>query len=206
MLFRKKKTMPERPQGTAQGGTPEQAMHEQDLTAASEAAAERAAGDGIDTSTETDRLRGELDASRAEHAAIHDKYVRLHAEFDNFRKRTAKERLELIEHAAAGTLKHMLPVMDDLERAITNNVTLTDVNALKQGFELIHQKLAGILAVQGLKPMAAKGEVFDADLHEAIAQAPAPTPDLRGRVLDVVENGYTLHDKVVRFAKVVVGQ
>lgn len=205
MWFRKKKTMPDSTGTTAEGQVPGTTMHENDLTAASEAAAERSVAD-TELANEIERLRGELEASRTEHAAIHDKYVRLHAEFDNFRKRTAKERLELLEHAAAGTLKSTLPVMDDLERAIANNTEVTDPSILKQGFDLIHQKLASILASQGLKPMAAKGAPFDADLHEAIAQVPAPTPALKGHVVDVVENGYTLHDKVVRFAKVVVGQ
>lgn len=205
MWFRKKKTMPDSTGTTAEGQVPGTTMHENDLTAASEAAAERSVAD-TELANEIERLRGELEASRTEHAAIHDKYVRLHAEFDNFRKRTAKERLELLEHAAAGTLKSILPVMDDLERAIANNTEVTDPSILKQGFDLIHQKLASILASQDLKPMAAKGAPFDADLHEAIAQVPAPTPALKGHVVDVVENGYTLHDKVVRFAKVVVGQ
>lgn len=205
MWFRKKKTMPDSTGTTAEGQVPGTTMHENDLTAAAEAAAERSVAD-TELANEIERLRGELEASRTEHAAIHDKYVRLHAEFDNFRKRTAKERLELLEHAAAGTLKSILPVMDDLERAIANNTEVTDPSILKQGFDLIHQKLASILASQGLKPMTAKGAPFDADLHEAIAQVPAPTPALKGHVVDVVENGYTLHDKVVRFAKVVVGQ
>lgn len=156
--------------------------------------------------SETERLQGELDAAKAEHALMHDKYVRLHAEFDNFRKRTAKERLDLLQSAGADAIKSILPVLDDFERAIANNTAVEDAQALKQGFALIHQKLAHTLAGQGLKPMEAKGASFDPDLHEAIAQAPAPSADLKGKVLDVVENGYLLNDKVLRYAKVVVGQ
>ncbi len=152
-------------------------------------------------------MQAELDVLRTEHQALHDKHVRLFAEFDNFRKRTAKERLELIQFAGENTLKAILPVVDDFDRAVTNNVNVEDVVAVKQGMELIQQKLLHILAAQGLKPMDnALGAAFDTDLHEAITKAPAPSDDLKGKVIDVVENGYTLHDKVVRYAKVVVGE
>jgi molecular chaperone GrpE len=152
-------------------------------------------------------LRAEVEILRTEHQALHDKHVRLYAEFDNHRKRTAKERLELLQFAGEAVLKAVLPVLDDLERAIANNEKLEDPSAIREGTRLIHQKLLHILAAQGLKPMPdAKGQPFDTDRHEAITKAPAPTPDLKGHVIDVVENGYTLHDKVVRYAKVVVGE
>lgn len=156
--------------------------------------------------SEAERLRGELDALNTEHSALHDKYVRLHAEFDNFRKRTAKERMDLLMSAGADTLKSILPVLDDMERAIVHNADVDDVDAVKQGFELIHQKFANILLAHGLKVMRAKGEPFDPELFEAISKVPAPSPQLKGKVIDVVENGYTLNDKVVRYAKVVVGE
>lgn len=196
--------MSERPDGTA----PEQAAANTthfDLHAASEAASEHVVDDN-EAFNEMDRLRGELDAVRTEHAAMHDKFVRLHAEFDNFRKRTAKERLDLLQTAAGETLQRILPVLDDMERAATHNATVDDIDAVKQGFELVHQKLANILLAQGMKPMRCKGEPFDPEFHEAITKAPAPTPDLKGKVIDVVENGYLLNDKVVRYAKVVVGE
>lgn len=176
-----------------------------DLRAASEAAAERAVDDGT-AFNESDRLRGELDALRTEHTALHDKFVRLHAEFDNFRKRTARERLELLQTAAGDTLQRILPVLDDMERAIAHNATVDDIEAVKQGFELVHQKFSNILLAQGLKPMHCKGEPFDPEFQEAVTKTPAPTPELKGRVVDVVENGYTLNDKVIRYAKVVVGE
>ncbi|MFT3883939.1 MAG: nucleotide exchange factor GrpE [Flavobacteriales bacterium] len=196
--------MSERPDGTAAEQSPDNSAP-LDLQATTEAAAGRPVNDDPPAG-ENDRLRGELDALRIEHAALHDKYVRLHAEFDNFRKRTAKERLELLQTAGADALKSVLPALDDMERAIANNTNVTDAEALKQGFVLIHQKFANLLAAQGMKPMQAKGEAFDPDVHEAITKAPAPSPDLKGKVIDVIENGYTLNDKVVRYAKVVVGE
>jgi molecular chaperone GrpE len=168
-----------------------------------------AAQNGEETGAPTDemeRLRAELEAQKAEHAVMYDKYVRLHAEFDNFRKRTAKERMELLMSAGADTLKSMLPVLDDMERAVAHNAKVTDLDAVKQGFILIQQKFASILQAHGVKPMESKGQPFDAELQEAISQMPAPTPDLKGKVLDVVETGYTINDKVLRHAKVVVGQ
>lgn len=157
--------------------------------------------------TELETLKAELDLLRAEHQAVHDKHIRLFAEFDNFRKRTAKERLELMQYAGESALKAVAPLLDDLSRAVANNENVDDVAAVREGVKLIHQKLQNVLAGQGLKAMPdSKGELFDTDRHEAITKAPAPTPDLKGKVLDVIENGYTLHDKVIRYAKVVVGE
>lgn len=167
--------------------------------------------DNPDTTTATaeddgTRQAAELDILRTEHQALHEKHLRLFAEFDNFRKRTAKEKLELLQMAGAETLKNILPVLDDMERAMANNASTEDPKAIRQGFELIHQKFVNLMAAQGIQVMKAKGEVFDPEVHEAITKAPAPTPDLKGKVLDVVENGYTLNDKVIRYAKVVVGE
>jgi molecular chaperone GrpE len=139
-------------------------------------------------------------------AAMNDKYLRLYSEFDNYRKRTNKEKLELISTASAGVLKDMLTVLDDFERAIANNESVEDINAVKEGFQLIYNKLKSGLEAKGLKQMQAKGEVFDPEMHEAIANIPAPEEGLKGKVVDDVERGYYLNDKVIRFAKVVVGQ
>ena len=175
--------------------------------AASEAEAEAAVnadlGGPVD---EIERLRGELEARKAEHDAIHDKYIRLHAEFDNFRKRTAKERMDLLVSAGSETIQSILPALDDMERAITHNAEVDDIEAVKQGFELIHQKFSNILLAHGVKVMHAKGQPFDPELHDAITQLPAPDPKMKGTVLEVVETGYLLNDKVLRHAKVVVGQ
>ncbi len=134
------------------------------------------------------------------------KFIRLYAEFENFRKRTNKEKVDLISHASAGVLKDLLPVMDDFERAMANNQTVEDPTALKEGFQLIFSKFKGILESKGLKQMEAKGKDFDSEIHEAIANIPAPSKNLKGKVVDDVEKGYILNEKVIRFAKVVVGQ
>jgi len=145
-----------------------------------------------------DKLKEEL-------AAANDKYLRLFAEFDNFRRRTTKERVELLQTAGKEIIVSLLPVMDDFERAIRSMDNATDINAVKTGVELIYNKLSNTLTQKGLKPMESLGETFDADLHEAITNVPAPTDDLKGKVIDVMEKGYYLGDKVARFAKVIVG-
>lgn len=140
------------------------------------------------------------------YAELNDKFLRLYSEFDNYRKRSNKEKVDLISTASSGVLKDLLPVLDDFERAIENNATIEDVAVLKEGFLLIHSKLKSALEMKGLKAMQSKGETFDSEVHEAIANIPAPSEDLIGKVVDDVEKGYYLHDKVIRFAKVVVGQ
>jgi molecular chaperone GrpE len=163
--------------------------------------------EGAADSASASLLEAELDVLRTEHQALHDKHIRLYAEFDNFRKRTAKEKLELMQFAGENVLAAVLPVVDDLERAVANNEQVDDIASVKDGVKLIHQKLVHILAGQGLKPLPdAKGQPFDTDRHEAITKAPAPSEALKGKVIDVVENGFTLHDKVIRYAKVVVGE
>jgi molecular chaperone GrpE len=137
---------------------------------------------------------------------LNDKYVRLYSEFDNYRKRTNKEKIEIIANANARLLENLIPTLDDFERAIENNQTADDVQALKEGFELIFSKFRNVLESQGLKQMVAKGQPFDSEFHEAIANIPAPEEALKGCVVDDVEKGYLLNDKVIRYAKVVVGQ
>lgn len=137
---------------------------------------------------------------------MNDRYVRLYAEFDNFRRRTQKERIELMSSANAGILKDLIPVLDDFERALIVNETASEIDSVKEGFSLIYNKYKGVLESKGLKPMISKGEVFDSELHEAIANIPAENDEMKGKIIDDVEKGYLLHDKVVRFAKVVVGQ
>lgn len=138
-------------------------------------------------------------------AELKDKYLRLYADFENFRRRTAKEKLDLINNASEGMLVSLLPVVDDFERAMQSLETSADVTTLKEGVSLIQHKLVKTLESKGLKPMTAKGELFDADLHESVTQFPAPTDDLRGKVIDEIEKGYYLNDKVIRFAKVIIG-
>ncbi|MBP9078805.1 MAG: nucleotide exchange factor GrpE [Flavobacteriales bacterium] len=198
--------MSERPDASPQEEVAPMAS-EETLSKAAEASAEHTAHDaaGLDD-RELDRLRAELDARKVEHDALHDKYVRLHAEFDNFRKRTAKERMDLLMTAGADTIKRILPVLDDMERAMAHNAQVTDLEAVKQGFDLIQQKFFNTLAAQGVKAMDAKGQPFDPDLHDAVTQVAAPDPSMKGKVLEVLETGYLIHDKVLRYAKVVVGQ
>lgn len=136
--------------------------------------------------------------------AWRDKYLRLYAEFDNFRKRTMRERADLVRSAGRDLSEAMLPVLDDFERAEAAGDG-QDLAQVQEGYRLIGQKMRGILEARGVRRMEAKGAEFDTDLHEAITQIPAPSEDLKGKVVDVVEPGYQLHDSVLRFAKVVVG-
>lgn len=138
-------------------------------------------------------------------AELKDKYLRLYADFENFRRRTAKERLDLVSTANADTVKAMLPIIDDFERATQSFDNTTEVQPLKEGVALIYTKLYKTLEAKGLKPMRTMGLPFDAEYQESIAQFPAPSPELKGMVVDEVEKGYMLNDKVIRFAKVVVG-
>jgi len=138
-------------------------------------------------------------------AQLNDKYLRLYSEFDNFRRRTAKERVEILNTAGEEIIKSLLPAIDNFERAIKTNETATDVKAVNEGISLIAQMLRSTLHQKGLLAVNSIGEPFNTDLHEAITEIPAPTPDLKGKVVDEVEKGYTLNGKVIRFAKVVVG-
>ena len=133
-----------------------------------------------------------------------DSYLRLMAEFETFRRRSAEDRLALISSASAKTIEGLLPVLDDCERAIEMLSKSSD-EAAKEGTMLIYNKLMDYLKTQGLARIEAKGEVFDTDFHEAVTQFPAPSEDLKGKVIDVVQTGYTLGGKVLRYAKVVVG-
>lgn len=139
-------------------------------------------------------------------AEAKDKYLRLYSEFENFRRRNAKEKLEMVKTASAGLVEQLLPTVDDFERAQEANKSQEDIEAIKEGFGLIHNKLLKTLEAKGLKVMETeKGTDFDADLHEAITQFPAEEESLKGKIIDTVEKGYYLGDKVVRFAKVVIG-
>ncbi len=136
---------------------------------------------------------------------LNDKFLRLYAEFDNYRRRTNKEKVDLIANANEKLLLDIIPTLDDFERAILNNETVEDLDSLKEGFELIYNKFKSSLESKGLKQMQAKGESFDSDLHEAIANIPGDSSQ-KGKVIDDVEKGYLLNEKVIRYAKVVVGQ
>ncbi|MBR2200717.1 MAG: nucleotide exchange factor GrpE [Bacteroidales bacterium] len=137
---------------------------------------------------------------------LNDKYLRLMAEFDNYRKRTLKEKMDLTKYAEEDVLKGILKVVDDMERAINNLDTAPDMNAVKEGVELIYKKFKSFLETRGLKEVEAMHQELDTDKHEAVAKFAAPSEDLKGKIIDVVEKGYYLHDKIIRYAKVVIGE
>ena len=151
---------------------------------------------------EAEAQKAEADAKEAERK---NEYLRLMAEFDTFRRRTAEEKLELVKSASADTIKGLLPVLDDCEIAIAQLEKTEGNEAAIEGVQLIFNKLTGYLKTKGLERIEAKGEVFDTELHEAVTLFPAPTEDLKGKVIDVAQTGYTLGGKVLRFAKVIVG-
>lgn len=150
-------------------------------------------------------LEKQVEELEAKVAKDKDDYIRLMAEFDNFRRRTSLEKLELISSASADTIKGLLPVLDDCERAIKVLLDSNDSDAAKEGTELIFSKLMGYLKSKGLAVIEAMGQPFDTDVHEAVAQFPVQEEEQKGKVFDVVQTGYTLNGKVIRFAKVVVG-
>ena len=158
---------------------------------------------------ETKKKKGEdlqkkIEDLNAKLAKEHDDYLRLMAEFETFRRRSAEERLALVGSASAETIKGLLPVLDDCERAMELLAKSSD-DAAKEGTALIYNKLMDYLKTKGLAVIEAKGTKFDVDVHEAVTQFPAPTPEQKGMVIDVVQTGYTLNGKVLRYAKVVVG-
>lgn len=166
--------------------------------------------EATDTATEAENTetqpQSEAEQLTAKIAELNDKYVRLAAEYDNYRKRTMKEKVDLIKGAGSDILVGLLPVMDDFERALTHMNDATDVTSLKEGVDIIYKKFSEFLNKKGVSEIPAKGEAFDADLHEAVTTIPAPSDELKGKVFDCVEKGYRMGDKVIRFAKVVVCQ
>ena len=153
-----------------------------------------------------EKLSQELEEAKATIAEQKDKYLRLSAEFDNYRKRTMKEKSELILNGSEKSIVSILPVLDDLERAMKTMETTDDVEALKKGIGLIYSKFISILSQNGVTPIETKDQPLNTDYHEAIAVVPIPEDDKKGKVLDCVQTGYKLNDKVIRHAKVVVGE
>ena len=149
--------------------------------------------------TNEERLGREL-------AETKDKYLRLSAEFDNYRKRTLKERMDMLKTASEDVLVNLLPMVDNFERALKTMETAKDVAAVKEGVDLIYKNFIDFLAQRGMKEIEAVGKDFDTDLHEAITKIPAPNDDMKGKIVDVIEKGYKLYDKVSRYSKVVIGE
>ena len=156
--------------------------------------------------THEEELEKELEKAQGTIDEQKDKYLRLSAEFDNYRKRTMKEKAELILNGGEKSLSSILPIVDDFERAIKTMETATDVSAVKEGVELIYNKFMAVLGQNGVKVIETKDQPLDTDYHEAIAVIPAPSEEQKGKILDCVQTGYTLNDKVLRHAKVVVGE
>lgn len=176
-------------------------MDEKDVTQESSDIATEKAETTVD---EVKELSAE-EKLQAENATLNDKYVRLFAEFDNYKRRTQKERIELLQTANKDVVIALLPVLDDFDRALKATENIGETDPVREGIVLIQSKLKSILGQKGLKEMESIHTVFDTDLHEAVTNIPAGSDDLKGKVLDELEKGYTLNDKVIRFAKVVVG-
>ncbi len=184
----------------------EEEMAKQEETVTENAEQQAAAEAAEEQQEVADPVMQELEAAKATIEEQKDKYLRLSAEFDNYRKRTLKEKAELIKNGGEKAISAILPILDDLERALQNMQKADDVKAMYEGIDLIYQKFLKGLSQEGLQKMEPVGEVFDTDYHEAIALVPAPSEDQKGKVLDCVQTGYKLNDKVIRHAKVVVAQ
>lgn len=184
----------------------EEEMAKQEETVTENAEQQAAAEAAEEQQEVADPVMQELEAAKATIEEQKDKYLRLSAEFDNYRKRTMKEKAELIKNGGEKAISAILPILDDLERALQNMQKADDVKAMYEGIDLIYQKFLKGLSQEGLQKMEPVGEVFDTDYHEAVALVPAPSEDQKGKVLDCVQTGYKLNDKVIRHAKVVVAQ
>lgn len=159
---------------------------------------------GGDKDKEKKSKKEKTDAEKL--AELNDKYLRLTAEYDNYRRRTLKEKMELSKSAGEEILQSMLPVIDDFDRALESIDESQDIEAVKEGIHLIYNKFRDVMEQQGVKEIEAKDQEFDTDKHEAVSKIPAPSEDMKGKVVDVVQKGYYLNDKVLRFSKVVVGE
>ena len=194
---------------TNQNHTPEEEVlknQETEAAAENQEVNEEAQTESTEELSAEEKLTKELEEAKQAAEDQKDKYLRLSAEFDNYRKRTLKEKAELIKNGGEKAISAIFPVLDDLERALQNMKTADNVEAMYEGIELIYQKFLKNLGQEGLEKMEPIGEVFDTDFHEAVALVPAQEEDQKGKVLDCVQTGYKLHDKVIRHAKVVVAQ
>ena len=176
-------------------------MEQQEVTNLQDNQAEKA-----EETAAQDNVADDLAALQQKYEELNDTHLRLRAEFDNYRKRTMREKADLIKMGGEGALKNLLPVIDDFERALQNIPTTEEVKALREGVELIYTKFINYLGQQGVKAIEAVGKPFDTEEFEAIATIPDPQPDLKGKVIDCVQTGYVLYDKVLRHARVVVGE
>ena len=171
-----------------------------------QANSEETCEEACETLTEEESLQKALDEANEKAAMLEDKYLRQVAEFDNYRKRTIKEKAELIKNGGERAIESILPVLDDFERALSNMAKDENAAEILTGVELIYNKFVGILKQNGLQKIETEGAEFNTDYHEAIAMVPTPNEELKGKVLDCVQAGYILNDKVIRHAKVAVGE
>ena len=176
-------------------------MEQQEVTNLQDNQTEKA-----EETNEQDNVADDLAALQQKYDELNDTHLRLRAEFDNYRKRTMREKADLIKMGGEGALKNLLPVIDDFERALQNIRATEEVEALREGVDLIYTKFMNYLGQQGVKAIEAVGKPFDTEEFEAIATIPAPQPDMKGKVIDCVQTGYILYDKVLRHARVVVGE
>lgn len=164
------------------------------------------AEENTDNSSEPVSLDEEIQKLKEENSELKDKYLRIYAEFDNFRKRSMKEKMDFMQTAARDTMSALLPVLDDFDRAKKIAEQPGSKEVFSEGVSLVYQKLYAVLTARGLKKMESTGMEFDAELHEAVTEVPAPSDDLKGKVVDTLEEGYLLNDKIIRYAKVVTGK
>ncbi len=164
------------------------------------------ASDETNNAGESTDNKAELDALKEKCETMHNDYLRLYADFDNYKKRALKDKAELIKSAGENIFNNILPLIDDFERALKAMETADNVDSVKEGVDLIYNKFINFLSQNGVKPIDTEAKDFDTDFHEAIAKIPAPTEDLKGKVIDCTQKGYMLNEKVIRYAKVVVGE
>jgi molecular chaperone GrpE len=155
---------------------------------------------------EDNPLQAQVDQLMSDKAELSDKYLRLSAEFQNYKRRTAKEKMDIIQTAGRDVIKVLLPVLDDFDRAKKAADDDDSVEAFSEGVQLVYEKLHRVLEQKGLRALDTNGEVFNADFHEALTEIPAPTDEMKGKIIDTIERGYALNDKIIRYAKVVVGK
>ena len=185
---------------------PEEVAESQEVTSADASETDEVTAEDVDLSSEEDNARNEVEELRSQLEKEKKEYMFLMAEFDNFRKRTLREKSELIKNAAESAFKGLVPIVDDFERALKATEGVSDAGAVREGMELIYKKLKKYMEQNGVREMDPEDRDFDADRHEAISAVPVPDESLKGKILDTVEKGYTINDKVLRHAKVVVGQ
>ena len=201
-----KEQMEEKQNGQEQNIEEQQASAEQEATEQNQEGQEQQQGEEETGEKSLEDLQKEIEELKQKNEELKDKHLRLFADFDNYKKRTAKEKTDIQKNASEDVLKDLLPIIDDFERAIGTAEDAKDVDSVREGMRLIYQKMMKTLEHKGLQSMESQGKEFDSEYHEAVSEIPAPSDDQKGKVMDEIEKGYYLNDKIIRFAKVVVGK